>query len=222
MSDFPVIAGGADDAGPGRGDAARAAAPLGGQPAPNHGGTAGRVEASVGRGSGDAVGKAAARASRRDGDRREPAAARRARAGLEDDPGVVRRSRSRAGSLVGAARQQRLGRVGRAGAWPSCWRSSPAGGVDLALTGFAESRPRPDPRRHSQPPNDPDDAPPLPTGEPESRRGEIYELGPHRLLCGDATDPDAIAAADRRTTADGAVDGSAVRRRLRRQDRRPR
>ena len=31
-----------------------------------------------------------------------------------------------------------------------------------------------------------DDAPPLPTGEPDSQRGHVYELGPHRLLCGDA------------------------------------
>lgn len=33
---------------------------------------------------------------------------------------------------------------------------------------------------------DPDDAPPLPA-EPRSVRGEVYELGPHRLMCGDAT-----------------------------------
>jgi len=34
---------------------------------------------------------------------------------------------------------------------------------------------------------DPDDAP-EPPAKPTSRRGEVYELGPHRLLCGDATD----------------------------------
>ncbi|MFL5914999.1 MAG: DNA methyltransferase [Gaiellaceae bacterium] len=32
----------------------------------------------------------------------------------------------------------------------------------------------------------------LPPAEPRSRLGEIYELGPHRLLCGDATDPDQV------------------------------
>ena len=67
-----------------------------------------------------------------------------------------------------------------------------AGGVDLALSGFASS----DLDRilaSLQPPKDADDAPPLPLGEPESRRGEIYELGAHRLLCADATDPEAIA-----------------------------
>ncbi|MBI2392804.1 MAG: DNA modification methylase [Deltaproteobacteria bacterium] len=32
-----------------------------------------------------------------------------------------------------------------------------------------------------------DEAPAQPTGEPESRRGEIYQLGPHRLMCGDST-----------------------------------
>lgn len=33
----------------------------------------------------------------------------------------------------------------------------------------------------------------LPPAKPRSRRGEIYQLGPHRLLCGDATDPDEVA-----------------------------
>jgi DNA modification methylase len=33
-----------------------------------------------------------------------------------------------------------------------------------------------------------------PPAVPESRQGEIYQLGPHRLLCGDATDPGQVAA----------------------------
>jgi DNA modification methylase len=37
-----------------------------------------------------------------------------------------------------------------------------------------------------------DDVPPLPD-EPESKPGEVYELGPHRLICGDSTDADTIA-----------------------------
>jgi DNA modification methylase len=62
------------------------------------------------------------------------------------------------------------------------------GGVELALTGFASS----DLDRilaGLTVGKDPDEAPPLPVGEPESRLGEVYELGPHRVMCGDATDP---------------------------------
>jgi DNA modification methylase len=33
-----------------------------------------------------------------------------------------------------------------------------------------------------------DQVPPLPD-EPESKVGEVYEMGPHRLVCGDSTDP---------------------------------
>lgn len=66
-------------------------------------------------------------------------------------------------------------------------------GVDLDLTGFDDT----ELTRFLQdaaplPEQADDDAPPLPV-EPESRPGELYELGPHRLLCGDATDPDAYA-----------------------------
>jgi hypothetical protein len=41
---------------------------------------------------------------------------------------------------------------------------------------------------------DPDDAPDLPA-EPTVRFGELYALGDHRLLCGDATDPDSVRRA---------------------------
>jgi DNA modification methylase len=33
----------------------------------------------------------------------------------------------------------------------------------------------------------------VPPAEPRSQPGELYQLGPHRLLCGDATDPDQVS-----------------------------
>lgn len=65
-----------------------------------------------------------------------------------------------------------------------------ADGVDLALTGFTSG----DLDRilaTVKPPTDPDEIPPLPA-EPESQPGEVYELGPHRLLCGDATSAESL------------------------------
>jgi hypothetical protein len=65
-----------------------------------------------------------------------------------------------------------------------------ADGIDLALTGFASN----DLDRllaSLDTDADPNDVPALPE-QPESRPGEIYELGPHRLLCGDCRDPEAL------------------------------
>jgi len=64
-------------------------------------------------------------------------------------------------------------------------------GVDLALTGFADR----DLDRilaglATQEPDEPPQAP----AEPISQPGMIYELGPHRLACGDATDSELVAA----------------------------
>jgi ParB-like chromosome segregation protein Spo0J len=61
-----------------------------------------------------------------------------------------------------------------------------AGGVELALAGFAE-RELERLLAGIEPAADPEEAPPLP-GEPESELGRIYQLGPHRLACGDARD----------------------------------
>jgi hypothetical protein len=39
-----------------------------------------------------------------------------------------------------------------------------------------------------------DEVPPVPV-EPKSKLGDLYELGQHRVLCGDSTQPDAVALA---------------------------
>jgi DNA modification methylase len=48
---------------------------------------------------------------------------------------------------------------------------------------------------------DPDDAPPLPSGSPISRPGDVWHLGPHRLVVGSSGELDAVEAA-----AQGVVD----------------
>ena len=68
-----------------------------------------------------------------------------------------------------------------------------AGGGDLDLTGFEHTEAAGLLRRLAQRDRDPDEAPPLPGGEPESKPGELYELGAHRLVCGDARDPERLA-----------------------------
>jgi DNA modification methylase len=73
-------------------------------------------------------------------------------------------------------------------------------GVDLALTGFAD-RDLDQILAGLAGQVDPDEAP-TPPEEPDSQPGEIYELGPHRLACGDAADGDLLAElfADARPT----------------------
>ena len=62
-------------------------------------------------------------------------------------------------------------------------------GAELRVVGFAEDELR---AIFSMPPNagltDPDEAP-EPPAEPVSRRGDLWRLGGHRLICGDATSP---------------------------------
>ena len=66
------------------------------------------------------------------------------------------------------------------------------GGVDLALTGFAGGEIDTILAGLLVRDVDPDEAPALPEGEPSSEPGRIYELGPHRLLCGDARNPELL------------------------------
>ena len=65
-------------------------------------------------------------------------------------------------------------------------------GFDLALTGFELGEI--DALLAGDGPSFPDEAPPVPE-EPLTRPGDIWTMGPHRLVCGDATDPQVIRRA---------------------------
>lgn len=64
-------------------------------------------------------------------------------------------------------------------------------GVDVLLTGF-ESTDLDRLLSGLQLAKEPDDAPSLPIGEPDSRPGQRYWLGRHCVMCGDATDPEQL------------------------------
>jgi DNA modification methylase len=77
-----------------------------------------------------------------------------------------------------------------------------AAGVDLDLTGFtAEELSRLLETPAAEPLADPDDVPEAPA-EPETTPGDLWVLGEHRLLCGDATNADDIARLMGDATAD--------------------
>jgi len=67
-------------------------------------------------------------------------------------------------------------------------------GVDLGLVGFGEDELARLLLEGTEGLTDPDEVP-EPPAEPVSRPGDVWLLGRHRLICGDATDPLAVAAA---------------------------
>jgi DNA modification methylase len=69
-----------------------------------------------------------------------------------------------------------------------------ARGVDLDLTGFERAETEALLRRLLQREKDPDAAPPLPEGKPDSQLGRIYHLGEHVLVCADSSDRDQLVA----------------------------
>ncbi len=97
------------------------------------------------------------------------------------------------GPDVGAPRQRRLRGVGRAGPGRAARRARRRGhrpDPDRAH----RWRHRPDPGRDPRPRSSPTRHRSCPTGPPDSRPGEVYELGNHRLLCGDARSSADLAA----------------------------
>jgi hypothetical protein len=67
-------------------------------------------------------------------------------------------------------------------------------GADLDLTGFERAETEALLRRLAYRDRDPDALPEPETVPIDSRFGTVYELGPHRLMCGDATDAAQVAA----------------------------
>jgi DNA modification methylase len=60
--------------------------------------------------------------------------------------------------------------------------------VDLAFAEFGELlKDLPSDESETMDQGDPDEVPSEAAGDPASQRGEVYELGPHRLMCGDST-----------------------------------
>jgi len=68
-------------------------------------------------------------------------------------------------------------------------------GFDLSITGFsiAEIDGLIEGLEPQEPDNPEDDRLPAEDGPPRCRRGDLWELGPHRLVCGDALDPQVVA-----------------------------
>ena len=69
-------------------------------------------------------------------------------------------------------------------------------GFDVSVTGFSipEIDTLIDGLAPEEPGNPAEDVLPAHDGEPRCRSGDVWQLGPHRLICGDALDPHTVAA----------------------------
>ncbi len=65
-----------------------------------------------------------------------------------------------------------------------------------------------------------DDYIPDPPKTPKSKLGQIYQLGKHRVMCGDSTNPQDVKRLSGGGTAGPIIDGPAVQRRLHRRNKR--
>lgn len=66
------------------------------------------------------------------------------------------------------------------------------GGFDLGLTGFGDDELAELMADRTEGLTDPDDAPPAPAN-PVTRLGDVWQLGKHRIICGDSTKADDVA-----------------------------
>ncbi len=105
--------------------------------------------------------------------------------------------------------------VGEAGGWDADGLAQMLAGIDAEGLGFSDAEvaemiagidvPESEPDTPEPDTPEPAESDPAESDPSESQRGEVYALGPHRLMCGDALD-----ARDRARLLDGATPGVTI------------